>query len=440
MLLPLLLLQAVAAAGSTRTPEPGLLVVAPAAWQGLLAPLVEARAKELPSSFLALEDALAAESGADAPERLKRAFYRRWKEGQLGYVLLVGDADEMPVRFMVLDRCTEPAFHYAFYPSDHYYADLARADGSFDDWNAAREGFHGAYVGEVRGECHKDGAINADRISYVPEIAVGRWPVSSAEEVAALVAKTLAWRPLGPAPRALLVHAPEWIDARAPATTLADAWKASGFDVARQLYGSDGDLPTPASTRAALLAGVDLAVHLGHGSEEGWHRCLGPAERDALVSAHPAVFLSIGCSTAHLCNEPPYQSYVDVQGLAHRGTNAGEVFREPPPPPAPLQAGPHNSSGLGERLMRMPAGGAVAYIGCATGAQPCALTLLEGFGQSLARDPARRIGDAWKDALGFYWEHQHLADLKPDDSWYPPSVFFQGMKFLVFGDPTLRLR
>lgn len=424
---------------SPAAPAPSFVVVAPAEWQPLLQPFVDARARELPTSFLALEDALGAHTGCDAPERLKRELYRRWKEQQLGYALLVGDADVLPVRFMVLDRCTEPAFHYAFYPSDHYYADLARADGSFDDWNAAREGFHEQYFGEVRGECHKDTPIDFDRVSYVPELALGRWPVSSAGELAALVHKTLAWKPTSDRARVLLVHAPEWIDARPQAAVLAQAWTSAGFSVTRQFFGENGDLPTPASTRDALLGGIDMAVHLGHGSEESWHRALGPAERDALAGAHPAVFLSIGCSTAHFCNEPPYQSYVDREGIAHRGTNAGEVFREEPPAPAPLQAGPHNSTGLGERLMRMPAGGAVAYIGCATGAQPCALTLLEGFGQSLAQDPARRIGDAWKDALRFYWEHEHLAELKPDEGWYPPSVFFQGMKFLVFGDPTLRL-
>ncbi|MBK7641905.1 MAG: hypothetical protein IPJ19_02470 [Planctomycetes bacterium] len=418
----------------------GLVVIAPAGWEAALAPFVAARAAERPCVFLALEDVLARNRGHDAPERIKHELYRRWKEEHLGYALLVGDADTFPVRFMVLDRCTEPAFHYAFYPSDHYYADLARADGSFDDWNAEQQGFHAGYFGEVRGECHKEEPINFDRISYLPEIAVGRWPVSSATEAQAVAAKTLAWKPLGEHPRALLVHAPEWIDARAQAGALADAWKDSGFEVRRQLYAGEGEPPTPRSVEEALLAGVDLAVHLGHGSEETWYRCLGPAQRDALAAAHPAVFLSIGCSTAHLCNEPPYQPYLDETGIAHRGTNAGEVFPTPPPPPSCYQPGALNSTGLGERLLRMPSGGAVVYIGCGTGAQPCALTLLEGFGRALTDDPAQCVGDAWKQALAFYFEHERLAQLTPDAGWYPPSIFFQGMKFLCYGDPTLRLR
>ena len=84
---------------------------------------------------------------------------------------------------MVLDRNTPAAFNYAFYPSDLYYADLAKRDGSFEDWNARKKGFHAGYFGEVRGEHFKKDPINYDEIDYRPEIAVGRWPVSTANEI-----------------------------------------------------------------------------------------------------------------------------------------------------------------------------------------------------------------------------------------------------------------
>ena len=47
--------------------------------------------------------------------------------------------------------------------------------------------------------------------------------------------------------------------------------------------------------------------------------------------------------------------------------------------------------------------------------------------------------DCWADAVRYYYDAEHLADLKPDAEWYPPSIFFQGMKFMLFGDPTLPL-
>ena len=64
------------------------------------------------------------------------------------------------------------------------------------------------------------------------------------------------------------------------------------------------------------------------------------------------------------------------------------------------------------------------------------MTLMEGFVERLAAGD-RRLGDCWSGAIMHYWEHEHLAELKPDDGWYPPSIFFQGMKFVVFGDPSI---
>jgi len=66
--------------------------------------------------------------------------------------LLVGDATVLPVRYMVLDRVAPAAFDTAFYPSDLYYADVARNDGSFEDWNGRKDGFHAQYFGEIHGE------------------------------------------------------------------------------------------------------------------------------------------------------------------------------------------------------------------------------------------------------------------------------------------------
>ena len=46
------------------------------------------------------------------------------------------------------------------------------------------------------------------------------------------------------------------------------------------------------------------------------------------------------------------------------------------------------------------------------------------------------------DALGarqFANDKEGLARLTPNDDWYPPAIFFQGMKFMLFGDPTLPL-
>ena len=81
-----------------------------------------------------------------------------------------------------------------------------------------------------------------------------------------------------------------------------------------------------------------------------------------------------------------------------RGTDAGEVFTAPPPPPSPYARGPYNRTGLGEIMVRRGPNGAVAYIGCNTGGQPCGLTLLEGFVKALHDLPEPTLGDCWAQA------------------------------------------
>jgi hypothetical protein len=432
------------------TPLPLLEVLAPAGFVEALAPFVAwKRAHGLRAEVTALEDACKAEGGDDA-ERVKRwLFERRRREAGLRYVLLVGDADYFPVRYMVLDRVTKAAFDYAFYPSDLYYADLCKRDGSFEDWNGIREGFHARYFGEVRGEKNKDGPIDHDRIDYLPELAVGRWPVATAEEVARVAAKTIAWeKALAERPevlaRAALFAVHGWVECR-PGLDAAAAALPKSFAVDKR-YWKDAarDDQTPPPSRAELVklvnGGLGFVLHAGHGEAHAWAGCCDWGVIDALHNeSTPCVMMSIGCTTARFATLPPYEAYLDEAGVEHAGTVGGEVFAAPPPPPACYQKGRFNPPGLGELLVRKSAAGAVAYVGCNTGGQPCAMTLLQGFCKALGDKEVARLGDAWAGAVAYYHAHERLADLKPDAGWYPPSVFFQAMKYMLFGDPSLPL-
>lgn len=427
------------------------LIVSPDAFHPALKEYIVHKQAQLPTSLVSLEQILKASAGVDDPERLKRYLYSAWKERELGYVLLVGDADVLPVRYMVLDRATAAAFNYAFYPSDLYYSDLAKADGRFDDWNAKKDGFHEGYFGEVRGEFNKDDPINYDEISYVPNIAVGRWPVSTPDEVKIVAAKTIAYeKGLESAQkpgmnRAALISIGGWMDSRAQLDRAAAALPKNWSAVKR--YYSDAkrndNTPPPNADQVVELLndGVGLMLHAGHGSDDRWEQSLSVRDLKRIHNADRLpIVMSAGCSTARFATLPPYEPYMDVHGAEHKGSDHGEVFTSPPPPPAPYQRGKFNPTGLGEQLLRHGPDGAVAYIGCNTGSQPCGLTLLDGFAKSFGgAAPASRLGDCWAGAVTNYYKAEHLADLKPNKDWYPPSIFFQGMKFMLFGDPTLTL-
>ncbi len=198
--------------------------------------------------------------------------------------------------------------------------------------------------------------------------------------------------------------------------------------------------PDHEQVRNLLNRGVSLVVHAGHGQPDAWERCFSLRDLDQITNAATLpVFLSAGCSTAYFAPLAPYDGYVDVDGKAHKGTYHQEVFTAPPPPPSPYQRGRFNPTGLGEQILKRSPNGGVAYFGCNTGSQPCGLTLIEGFVEALAKAKQPRLGDCWTQAIRHYYEAEHLATLKPDKGWYPPSIFFQGMKFMLFGDPSLPL-
>jgi peptidase C25-like protein len=426
------------------------LVVAPERFYPELTGYVRHKQGQLPTSLVPLERVLKQTTGKDDPERLKRYLYDVWRKDGTAYALLVGDADVLPVRYMVLDRITPAAFDYAFYPSDLYYSDLAKADGAFDDWNARKDSFHGDYYGEVRGEKNKKDPINFDQVDYRPDIAVGRWPASTPEEVRTIAAKTMAYETAvaaGRAPglrRAAFLSVSGWIDSRGMMDSMAEKMPP-GWSIEKRYY-ADGRRndrtppPDEAQVRTLLNEGIGLLLHAGHGQDDAWEQCFYLSRLDRVKNADRLpVILSAGCSTARFATLPPYEAYRDIHGQEHEGTNNKEVFSAPPPPPAVYQTGRYNPSGLGEQLLRRGPDGAVAYIGCNTGSQPCGLTLLDGFANALGRTRSPRLGDCWSEAVAYYYEKERLASIVPTDDWYPASIFFQGMKFMLFGDPTLRM-
>ena len=149
--------------------------------------------------------------------------------------------------------------------------------------------------------------------------------------------------------------------------------------------------------------------------------------------------ISAGCSTARFATLPPYEAYEDVHGASTRAPTPARSFTRRRRRRRPTPAGHTTTTGLGETMVRRGPSGAVAYIGCNTGGQPCGVTLLEGFVDALHDLPEPTLGDCWARAIDHYYEAEHLETIKPNDDWYPPSIFFQGMKYMVFGDPALRL-
>ena len=285
-----------------------LLIVAAGDHHRLLTPFVAHKLKLLPTEFVALEEILKGE-GADDAEKLKRYLYDRWKNHNVGYVLLVGDAGVIPVRYTAISNTGPEAGGWSFMPSDLYYADLATRSGLFDDWNGRKDGFHGGYYGELTGFDGKT-PINLDGIDYVPEIAVGRWPVHTTAQTETLVAKTIKYETHILANddwatrRTAFVNGPGLQDVRHEMTNWAGRVDmVTGHRPVRLLYRDvhrNDRTPPPnlAEVERLLNAGLGMIFHVGHGSETSWDGCLDLGRLATIKNAElPPIMLSVGCTS-----------------------------------------------------------------------------------------------------------------------------------------------
>src|SRR5690242_919686 len=92
-LLVLIVCSAAAPAWSKAEEGKGLLIVAPERFLPALTPYVRHKQTQLSTRTASLEEILRTSPGVDDPERLKQYLYGEWKRHNLGYVLLVGDAN-----------------------------------------------------------------------------------------------------------------------------------------------------------------------------------------------------------------------------------------------------------------------------------------------------------------------------------------------------------
>lgn len=173
-----------------------LVIIAPS---DFLAPLIALErfkdATGLPADVTELERVLEmfpAHPEYDSPERVKRAL-SLWKtEYGIRYAMLVGDVDRFPVRWVTREELDDPSTVLYYYPSDLYYADLSYSTGAWCSWDHDGNGHFGEHL--ASSSCDSDPySSNLDRCDFHPDLAVGRVPASTVEEVDRYVAKVIQY-------------------------------------------------------------------------------------------------------------------------------------------------------------------------------------------------------------------------------------------------------
>ena len=409
------------------------------------------------------------DQGRDDQERLKKAIASFQQSCDIKYVMLVGDCDRFPVRYCMIYDPTHWGHGYS--PSDLYYADLYTADGTtFDDWDGDGDGI----IGEMQGGTWTAGstlaAINLDGMDLYPDIALGRIPASTEAEVTTYVNKVISYE--------FAAYKASWFDKAVlivPGYRANDgkyyeypgSWSAKE-DVdgkltavgmtSTKLYDSRivgltpglGDAePTAANISAEINSGVGFVNFSGHGGRTTW----GPytsANVAALnnVGKLPVVFAG-ACSTAqfHFGDR-----FLDVDGNTFtrsiqcpKYNDANRCWPANPsadqsPEPAAVQSSIYDVDSMAEEFLVKRDTGGIGYIGSYTGAQGGSQILdryfFEGYRYSLK--PAT-LGYLWNYAVRRYINNDFHINFNTDSTWTPQAMFHHIQKYMLFGDPSLRV-
>jgi len=419
-----------------------LLIVTPGEFKNSLIPLMNHKNNTgLNTEIVELSSVYRNYSGRDEAEKVKKCLVAYCRNHGIRFAMLVGDSDKFPVRYTKTDRKDAKAKNVAFYASDLYYADLFKSNGAMDNWDNNNNG----YYGELRGES-STGSLNFDDVDLRPDIAVGRVPASTITEVQRYVNKVINYENGGYKPtwfkKTLLIATTDWLrDACKTQEEIAS--KSLTAFTNQKLYAAGNPcaaiaVPSANAINTKINNGVGFVSYIGHGSRTSWHGCYTTGNILGLTNSSklPVVFAS-ACSTAEFATQAPYDGYKDINGANHIGTNAGEVFNNTPPQPNCIQVN-HNPESIGEYLTVKYNTGAIGYVGCATGAQPWSRDLSKFFFEAY-RYGQEFLGGMWNYMIQKFYETRVLPAVITNPDWTKVAEFHQPWKFILFGDPSLRV-
>jgi len=369
--------------------------------------------------------------GRDLQERIKVAISDYKQNYDIKYVMLVGDCDKCPVRYI---KALTTEWGIKYYPSDLYYADLYDNYGNFDDWDGGDPPYGGnGYFGEMdfHGFSEHDlSKLNLDKIDGYPDVAVGRIPASTVQEVTTYVNKVISYEINALLSdwfnRALWVvdnafGAPpkkDRLDIYLPNHYITKAYNAPGWNTwtrdQRAQYIND-----------MINEGLGFVNYFGHGNRFTWAGIYDqyPPYNDMAYLTNsdmlPVIF-AVSCYTGRFHFDLDY--YQDVDGNEWNG-GTGER-----PEPMAVQPSMYDRESLSEEFLVKRNTGAVAYIGCTSKNEYGGEDLDKYFFEAYYMGSP--IGYMWNYALKEWMDNVDLCG---------NYAFIHMHKVMLFGDPSLRV-
>jgi len=431
-----------------------LLIMTPADFREALVPLMNhKKASGMDANIITIE-AISQDSrfspSRDLPEKIKKAIAYAHEHYQTKYVMLVGDSDKFPVRYCRHVPGQRHAGYGEFYmPADLYYADLYRYENGqrvFDNWDENGNG----YMGEMTCEGSSCDQYLLDQVDSIPDVAVGRIPVSKVEDLRTYVAKIIKYENN---------YHPGWffnvllVTGGYPGDTTTNDWIAdntlSAFNKTRH-YSNSGHPNFVQQLTDYLNQGQGFVSYIGHGGPCEWASYPVCASIPDLHNENmlPVIFAA-ACYTAQFHTREG--QYLSIDGR----DPPGQIWPSPAPEPAAIQPPRYDTSSCAEHLLFRSSAGAIAYIGCYTGSQSWALILAKKFFAAydhlsdISPDPVI-LGDMWNQALVDYYYDQiknpvtgecltERVNASGSLYWIPSTIYHHIRKYMLYGDPSLRL-
>jgi len=372
----------------------------------------------------------------DQPERIKRCIEEYVANHNVQYVLIAGDSDKFPVRYI---KAYNTQWGDKYYPSDLYYMDLYDAAGNFDNWDGDGDNIIGEM--DFKGGTNLS-LVNLDDIDMYPDVAVARVPASTKAEIATYVTKVIDHEHHAPGSwfdNALLV-----VDGgggafgnttkmNAVATSSLSSFTVTKYYQNNTPYNTMNITQRGTQINNALNNGVGIVHLYGHGNRllwDGWYtQNRIPALTNNLML--PIVFAN-ACYTGRFHFDR--NNYMDKNGFVWSG--GGTNFPEPMAI-QPSTYDSHNNESLTEHFLVKNTGGAVGYIGCTSVIEHGAwLSTTKGLSPYFFEEydnGIRVLGELWKNALTTFINDLHHP--KTGGMYY--YAFLHIHKMMLFGDPSL---
>lgn len=230
-----------------------------------------------------LEDICEQFPTGDGPTRVRDFIKASYIENSTDYILLVGDADVVPVR-EVVDPAAGPGLDNGTEPTDLYYECL---DGT---WDANGNGLYGELD---------------DEVDLMPELMVGRIPVKTPEQARSVLAQIIRYEQ-NPEPgdwfNDFMIIAndcfgigdgPVMTEALLNQRYLYDSF----FDVFR-FYSTDNSLTTE-NVVSRINSGVSIIDFFDHGAYDQWSGALWTSDVEGLTNGNRTMLaFAMACETA----------------------------------------------------------------------------------------------------------------------------------------------